>query len=211
MCYTGSAETVLNALYPRLYRLDEAKPEWGQENEGYMVMPDRLPCSAVSLSHDGVYLLACNEACVWRALLRSRIFVVVGKEISIELSNRLFGVSKIVNSVHAASLALAVPAMKRDEIRSVFVCLEEGEYVVFGYSLQIVVLKGVNPIAFLDELDVLHPSFATTPVCEESPDVECDIVISNEAVTLKESGAESGTTYAHGEIVALDRSKIYEM
>ena len=107
MCYTGSAETVLNALYPRLYRLDEAKPEWGQENEGYMVMPDRLPCSAVSLSHDGVYLLACNEACVWRALLRSRIFVVVGKEISIELSNRLFGVSKIVNSVHAASLALA--------------------------------------------------------------------------------------------------------
>ena len=62
MCYTGSAETVLNALYPRLYRLDEAKPEWGQENEGYMVMPDRLPCSAVSLSHDGVYLLSCNEA-----------------------------------------------------------------------------------------------------------------------------------------------------
>ena len=33
--------------------------------------------------------------------------MVVGKEISIELSNRLFGVSKIVNSVHAASLALA--------------------------------------------------------------------------------------------------------
>ena len=107
MCYTGSAETVLNALYPRLYRLDEAKSEWGQENEGYMVMPDRLPCSAVSLSHDGVYLLACNEACVWRAFLRSRIYVVLGKEVSIELSTRLFGVSKIVNSVHAASLTLA--------------------------------------------------------------------------------------------------------
>ena len=117
----------------------------------------------------------------------------------------------LASASSTASLALAVPAMKRDEIKSVFVCLEEGEYVVFGYSLQIVVLKGANPIAFLDELDDLNPSFATTPVCEESPDVECDIVISNEAVTLKESGAESGTTYAHGEIVALDRSKIYEM
>ena len=117
----------------------------------------------------------------------------------------------LASATSTASLALAVPAMKRDEIKSVFVCLEEGEYVVFGYSLQIVVLKGANPIAFLDELDDLNPSFATTPVCEESPDVECDIVISNEAVTLKESGAASGTTYTHGEIVALDRSKTYEM
>ena len=117
----------------------------------------------------------------------------------------------LASATSTASLALAVPAMKRDEIRPVFVCLEEGEYVVFGYSLQIVVLKGANPIAFLDELDVLHPSFSTTPVCEESPDVECDIVFSDEAVTLKESGAASGTTYIHGEIVALDRSKSYEM
>ena len=53
-------------------------------------------------------------------------------------------------------------------------------------------------------------SFSTTPVCEESLDVECDIVMSDD-ITLKESGAASGTTYAPGEIVALDRSKTYEM
>ena len=116
----------------------------------------------------------------------------------------------LASASSTASLALAVPAMKAYEIKSVFVCLEEGEYVVFGNSLEIIVLKGANPIAYLLEINDRNPSFSTTPVCEETLDVECDIV-AGEGVIVKESGAESGTTYAGGSIVALNRSKTYEM
>ncbi|KAK8825561.1 hypothetical protein WA577_000734 [Blastocystis sp. JDR] len=96
LCYTQSAERVLNAVYPRLYRLDEAKSDWGEEIEGHLVMPDRLPCSGAALTHDGVFLLACDEA----------LFVVVGKTVTAELCGRLFGVATVVNSVHGASLSL---------------------------------------------------------------------------------------------------------
>ena len=116
----------------------------------------------------------------------------------------------LASASSTASLALAVPAMKAYEIKSVFVCLEEGEYIVFGNSLEIIVLKGANPIAYLSVINDLNPSFSTTSVCEETLDVECDIV-AGEGVIVKESGAESGTTYAGGSIVALNRSKTYEM
>ena len=55
---------MLNAIYPRLYHLDEAKSDWGEEVEGHIVMPDRLPCSGAALTHDGVFLLVCDEAWV---------------------------------------------------------------------------------------------------------------------------------------------------
>ena len=74
----------MNAVYPRLYRLDEAKSDWGEEIEGHLVMPDRLPCSGAGC----------------------RLFVVVGKTVSAELCGRLFGVATVVNSVHGASLSL---------------------------------------------------------------------------------------------------------
>ena len=106
MCYTQSAERVLNAVYPRLYRLDEAKSDWGEEIEGHLVMPDRLPCSGAALTHDGVFLLACDEACGLRRGVRCRLFVVVGKTVPAELCGRLFGVATVVNSVHGASLSL---------------------------------------------------------------------------------------------------------
>ena len=96
----------MNAVYPRLYRLDEAKSDWGEENEGHLVMPDRLPCSGAALTHDGVFLLACDEACGLRRGVMCRLFVVVGKTVTAELCGRLFGVATVVNSVHGASLSL---------------------------------------------------------------------------------------------------------
>ena len=106
MCYTQSAERVLNAVYPRLYRLDEAESDWGEAIEGHLVMPDRLPCSGAALTHDGVFLLACDEACGMKGGVRRRLFVVVGKTVSAELCGRMFGVATVVNSVHGASLSL---------------------------------------------------------------------------------------------------------
>ena len=77
-------------------------------------------------------------------------------------------------------------------------------------GVDLLVLKGTSLVAAFIGEDVVSDSFTTTPVCEESLGTECDIVI-GEGVTLKESGAESGTVYAYKEIVALDRSKTYEM
>ena len=110
----------------------------------------------------------------------------------------------------AETLALTVLAMRVGELKSVYVCLTEGEYIIHASGMDIVVLKGPSPLGALIDGSMAGGSFSTTPVCEESLDVECDIVMSDD-ITLKESGAASGTTYAPGEIVALSRSKSYEM
>ena len=110
----------------------------------------------------------------------------------------------------AETLALTVLAMRVGELKSVYVCLTEGEYIIHASGMDIVVLKGPSPLGVLIDGSMAGGSFSTTPVCEESLDVECDIVM-NDDITLKESGATSGTTYAPGEIVALSRSKSYEM
>ena len=109
-----------------------------------------------------------------------------------------------------ASLALTGLTMKAGETKSMNVCLPEGEYIIHAYGIDIVVLKGSSPLGVLFGGYMAGGSFSTTPVCEESLDVECGIVMSGD-ITLKESGAESGTKYAYGEIVALNRSKTYEM
>ena len=108
------------------------------------------------------------------------------------------------------SLGFTRPAMEAGEVKSVFVCLPDAEYIMHSSGVDLLVLKGTSLVAAFIGEDVVNASFSATPVCEESLDTECDIVI-GEGVTLKESGAESGTVYAHRDIVALERSKTYEM
>ena len=108
------------------------------------------------------------------------------------------------------SLGFTRPAMEAGEVKSVFVCLPDAEYIMHSSGVDLLVLKGTSLVAAFIGEDVVNASFSATPVCEESLDVECDIVI-GEGVTLKESGAESGTVYAHRDIVELERSKTYEM
>ena len=108
------------------------------------------------------------------------------------------------------SLGFTRPAMEAGEVKSVFVCLPDAEYIVHSQGVDLLVLKGTSLVAAFIGEDVVNASFSATPVCDESLDVECDIVI-GEGVTLKESGAESGTVYAHREIVELERSTTYEM
>ena len=108
------------------------------------------------------------------------------------------------------SLGFTRPAMEAGEVKSVFVCLPDAEYIMHSSGVDLLVLKGTSLVAAFIGEDVVSDSFTTTPVCEESLGTECDIVI-GEGVTLKESGAESGTVYAHKEIVELDRNTTYEM
>ena len=108
------------------------------------------------------------------------------------------------------SLGFTRPAMEAGEVKSVFVCLPDAEYIMHSNGVDLLVLKGTSPVAIFVDGNIVNALFSTTPVCEESLDTECDVVI-GEGVTLKESGAESGTVHANRDIVALDRSKTYEM
>ena len=108
------------------------------------------------------------------------------------------------------SLGFTRPAMEVGEVKSVFVCLPDAEYIMHSSGVDLLVLKGTSPAAIFVDGNIVNALFSTTPVCEESLDTECDVVI-GEGVTLKESGAESGTVHANRDIVALDRSKTYEM
>ena len=109
-----------------------------------------------------------------------------------------------------ASLGLTGVTLEAGEMTSTYVCLTDSEYAVHSNGLDIVVLKGANPVAAFLGVRLVDDAFSTTLKCEESLDVECNVVAGRE-VLVKESGAASGTTYAEGEIIALDRSKIYEM
>ena len=48
-------------LCPRLYRLDPEDATWGQETEHGVTMPDRLPRTGASLTHDALYLMTGPE------------------------------------------------------------------------------------------------------------------------------------------------------
>ena len=113
-----------------------------------------------------------------------------------------------LDSAHNANtLGLTELTLEAGAMKSVFVCLTDAEYIIHAANLNVVVLKNGNPLAFITNTG---GSFSTTPVCEESLDVECDIV-TGEGVIVKESDAVSGTAYSTGDIVVLDRSKTYEM
>ena len=52
---------MMNVLYPRLYKLDYTSSTWGwsaeEEEEGSVKLPDRLPLSGSSLSHEHLFLM----------------------------------------------------------------------------------------------------------------------------------------------------------
>ena len=64
--YNASAERVFDWLCPRLYRLDPDDPRWGCQTEHGVSMPDRLPLSGASLTHDALFLMTGPEGWQWR-------------------------------------------------------------------------------------------------------------------------------------------------
>ena len=110
----------------------------------------------------------------------------------------------------AETLALTDLSMDAKEVKGVYAALPDPIYFIQASNLDIVVLKDVNPVvAFIGE-DNVEAHFNTTSVCEESLDVECDIVVGN-SVTLKEVDVESDSVFSNSEIISLDRAKSYEM
>ena len=110
----------------------------------------------------------------------------------------------------ADTLALTGLSMEANEVKSVYAALPAASYTIHATDLDVIVLKDVNPTAAFIGDDVLNGQFSTTPVCEESLDVECNIVVGAD-VTVKEVGAASDNTYSNLAIVPLDRAKSYEM
>ena len=106
------------------------------------------------------------------------------------------------------TLALTGLSMAAGEVRSVFAALPDSTYTLLARNLDIIVLRDTNPVAAFIGEDVVSGQFSTTPVCEESSDVECAIV-EGTSVIVKEVGAESAS--ATSAIIPLDRSKSYEM
>ena len=106
------------------------------------------------------------------------------------------------------TLALTGLSMEAGEVRSVFAALPDSTYTLLARNLDIIVLRDMNPVAAFIGEDVVSGQFSTTPVCEESSDVECGIV-EGTSVIVKEVGAESAS--ATSAIIPLDRSKSYEM
>ena len=47
----------MDYLYPRLYKLDYTSATWGQVTDEMITLPDRLPLSGASLSHDHLFLM----------------------------------------------------------------------------------------------------------------------------------------------------------
>ena len=110
----------------------------------------------------------------------------------------------------AETLALTDLSMYAKEVKGVYAALPDPIYFIQASNLNIVVLKDVNPVvAFVGE-DVVSGQFSTTPVCEESSDVECDIVKGSNVI-VREVGAESGNTLSNSAIIPLNRAKSYEM
>ena len=141
-------------------------------------------------------------------------FVPSGSSCSFRL--RMFATTDILSGAvyldsadSTTTLGLTGLNMREEEVKSVFVCLPDAEYILHTENLNIVVLKGVNPVAVIGD-HYQNNHFSTKFMCEELLDVECDIV-AGDGVILKEKGAASGTTYSRGELVALNRSKTYEM
>ena len=106
------------------------------------------------------------------------------------------------------TLALTGLSMAAGEVRSVFAALPDSTYTILARNLDIIVLRDMNPVAAFIGEDVVSGQFSTTPVCEESSDVECAIV-EGTSVIVKEVGGESAS--ATSAIIPLDRSKSYEM
>ena len=106
------------------------------------------------------------------------------------------------------TLALTGLSMAAGEVRSVFAALPDSTYTLLARNLDIIVLKDTHPVAAFIGEDVVSGQFSTTPVCEESSDVECAIV-EGTSVIVKEVGAESAS--ATSAIIPLDRAKSYEM
>ena len=110
----------------------------------------------------------------------------------------------------AETLALTDLSMDAKEVKGVYAALPDPIYFIQASNLDIVVLKDVNPVvAFIGE-DNVEAHFNTTSVCEESLDVECDIVKGSNVI-VKEVDAESGNTFSEPAIIPLDRAKSYEM
>ena len=106
------------------------------------------------------------------------------------------------------TLALTGLSMAAGEVRSVFAALPDSTYTLLARNLDIIVLKDTHPVAAFIGEDVVSGQFSTTPVCEESSDVECAIV-EGTSVIVKEVGAESAS--ATSAIIPLNRAKSYEM
>ena len=106
------------------------------------------------------------------------------------------------------TLALTGLSMAAGEVRSVFAALPDSTYTLLARNLDIIVLKDTHPVAAFIGEDVVSGQFSTTPVCEESSDVECGIV-EGTSVIVKEVGAESAS--ATSAIIPLNRAKSYEM
>ena len=106
------------------------------------------------------------------------------------------------------TLALTGLSMAAGEVRSVFAALPDSTYTILARNLDIIVLRDTHPVAAFIGEDVVSGQFSTTPVCEESSDVECAIV-EGTSVIVKEVGGESAS--ATSAIIPLDRSKSYEM
>lgn len=108
------------------------------------------------------------------------------------------------------TLALTDLSMDAKEVKGVYAALPDPIYFIQASNLDIVVLKDVNPVvAFIGE-DNVEAHFNTTSVCEESLDVECDIVKGSNVI-VREVGAESGNTLSNSAIIPLNRAKSYEM
>ena len=110
----------------------------------------------------------------------------------------------------AETLALTDLSMYAKEVKGVYAALPDPIYFIQASNLDIVVLKDVNPVvAFIGE-DNVEAHFNTTSVCEESLDVECDIVKGSNVI-VREVDAEGGNTFSEPAIIPLDRVKSYEM
>ena len=108
------------------------------------------------------------------------------------------------------TLALTGLSMAAGEVRSVFAALPDSTYTLLARNLDIIVLKDTHPVAAFIGEDVVSGQFSTTPVCEESSDVECGIV-EGTSVIVKEVGAESASATPNAAVIPLDRAKSYEM
>ena len=106
------------------------------------------------------------------------------------------------------TLALTGLSMAAGEVRSVFAALPDSTYTLLARNLDIIVLRDTHPVAAFIGEDVVSGQFSTTPVCEESSDVECAIV-EGTSVIVKEVSAESAS--ATSAIIPLNRAKSYEM
>lgn len=132
LCYNCTLERVLDFIYPHFYQLKEDDLSWGVETDEFVTLPTRLPLSGAALSHDGIFLLTGREG----------LCMIVGKSIPVELCQRVFNTTAIVNSTYAGSLTIMEsedPFVIR--IQSLLYSLRD----IVGEHVQVrVVLRGEN-------------------------------------------------------------------